>query len=74
MDTKVGSEAMIGDEGRALEEIGPDRGRIFIDGEYWKARTNGAVISKDQICTIVKRKGLTLIVEPNQPKNNGDSS
>lgn len=74
LETKAGSEAMIGSEGRALETIGPDNGRIFVDGEYWKARTRGETIEKDQNCEVLERNGLTLIVQSKEQNHNGEPS
>jgi membrane-bound serine protease (ClpP class) len=63
IETKVGSETMLGQQGRVLERIDRDHGRIFIDGEYWKARSSEDVIEVDERCEVVDRKGLTLYVK-----------
>ena len=48
------------------EVILPDeKGRIRFKGSYWPARcASGATLAPGQICFVVGRHGITLIVEP----------
>jgi len=58
-----GAEGMIGAEGRAIEALGPNsRGRVFVEGEYWDAETQGE-ITKDEAVVVVGIKGLLLTVK-----------
>jgi membrane-bound serine protease (ClpP class) len=60
---KAGSEALIGQVGRAVTVIGPARGKLLIEGEYWTAVSNDS-ISPDAYVEVVSREGLTLHVKP----------
>ncbi len=58
-----GADALVGAEGRAVEELGPDsRGRVFVEGEYWDAKSQGD-IKKDEAVIVVAIKGLLLTVK-----------
>jgi len=58
-----GAEGMIGAEGRAIEALGPNlRGRVFVEGEYWDAETQGE-IKKDEAIVVTGIKGLLLTVK-----------
>ncbi len=58
---QLGAEALVGAEGRALEEIGPLDGAAFVHGEYWQARS-GAPIPTGARVRVVSVAGLTLTV------------
>jgi len=58
-----GAEGMIGAEGRAIEALGPNsRGRVFVEGEYWDAKSQGK-IKKDEAVVVTGIKGLLLTVK-----------
>ena len=59
---KVGTEAMVGATGVALDELLPE-GQVRVNGEIWRARCEGGC---DAGAAIVVRavNGLTLEVEP----------
>ncbi|MFQ5441654.1 MAG: nodulation protein NfeD [Thermodesulfobacteriota bacterium] len=57
-----GVEALIGDEGTAVEDIGPrSRGKVYIDGEYWDALSDEPIKKGDNV-RVVKLRGLLLKV------------
>jgi len=57
-----GAEALVGEEGTAVEDIGPrSRGKVFLDGEYWDALSDGPVKKGDNV-RVVRLKGLLLTV------------
>lgn len=57
-----GTEALIGEEGSVVEDIGPGKtGKVFIDGEYWNA-VSGEEIEKGGRARIEGIRGLTLKV------------
>jgi membrane-bound serine protease (ClpP class) len=58
---QLGAEALVGAEGRALEEIGPLEGAAFVHGEYWQARS-GAPIPTGARVRVVSVAGLTVTV------------
>lgn len=58
----TGKEGLIGEEGKTISDLSPE-GRIFIHGEYWKARSKTGEISKGKKVKVVEIKNLTLIVE-----------
>ena len=61
--TKVGRETLIGRHTRALTPIGPDTGKVFVEGEYWNA-VSDTPIAAGQRVAIVAIEGLTLTVTP----------
>jgi membrane-bound serine protease (ClpP class) len=34
----AGQQGLVGEEGEALSEVGPQGGEVFVHGEYWRAR------------------------------------
>ncbi|MCM8830569.1 MAG: nodulation protein NfeD, partial [Candidatus Omnitrophica bacterium] len=59
----IGSEAFIGKKGKVVKALTPE-GLIFIDGEYWKARSISGEIQEGREVVVRQYDGLTLIVEP----------
>ncbi|GMR04676.1 MAG: nodulation protein NfeD [Thermodesulfobacteriota bacterium] len=58
----TGAEALIGEEGEALDEVAPGkRGKVYVDGEYWDA-VSDELIKKGDHVRVVKLKGLLLRV------------
>jgi len=60
---RVGREALIGRTAAALTPISADRGKIFVEGEYWNARSD-TPIEPGRPIEIVGMSGLTLQVKP----------
>ncbi|WP_170223284.1 NfeD family protein [Nonomuraea turkmeniaca] len=61
-----GTAALIGRTARMDEGEG-DRGRIFMDGAWWEARSIGAPLEPKQQVRVVAVDGITLLVEPQVP-------
>jgi membrane-bound serine protease (ClpP class) len=59
---KVGPETLIGAVGRATSDCRP-AGTVRVNGEDWQARCEAGVGSGDRV-RVVRREGLTLVVEP----------
>jgi membrane-bound serine protease (ClpP class) len=57
----VGAETMVGATGVAVSPISPS-GQVRLHGETWKARAEGADLSKDEPIEVIGSEGLTLIV------------
>jgi membrane-bound serine protease (ClpP class) len=60
---RTGKETMIGKTAPALGTIDNTQGKIFIEGEYWNARSE-LPVQTGQPVQIVDIKGLTLLVKP----------
>jgi membrane-bound serine protease (ClpP class) len=58
---QLGAPALLGAEGQALSEVGPEGGEAFVHGEYWKARSAG-LIPKGARLRVTAVDGLTVIV------------
>lgn len=59
----AGAETLLGRQVPALEAIDASGGRVFLEGEYWKA-VSASPIQAGQLVVIVARAGLTLKVQP----------
>ncbi len=59
----TGKEGLLGEKGRTLKALAPE-GTIFVQGEYWKARSESGDIPAGTAVVVKKTEGLTLIVEP----------
>ncbi|WP_138431045.1 NfeD family protein [Fodinibius saliphilus] len=59
----TGKESMIGKRAEVVDDIDDSTGRIFIQGEYWNAKSKHS-ITKGEICEIKNIEGLTITVEP----------
>jgi membrane-bound serine protease (ClpP class) len=59
---QLGSPALVGAQGEALEDVGPGGGEVFVHGEYWKARS-AAAIPKGARVRVVSVDGLVVTVE-----------
>lgn len=62
---KTGKEALKGRIAQAITNIDSNSGKIFIDGEYWNAKSEIPVEAGKQV-EIIDAQGLTLIVRPKQ--------
>ena len=59
----VGAEAMIGQPTNAVTSIDAQGGKVFVEGEYWRA-VSDEPIEAGRPVQIVAREGLTLKVKP----------
>lgn len=59
----TGKAGMIGMVGEAHGSVGPDGGKVFINGEWWRAVSSASIPDKSKIRVLATRD-LTLIVEP----------
>jgi membrane-bound serine protease (ClpP class) len=58
---QLGASALLGAEGEALSDLGPNAGDAFVHGEYWQARS-AAPIPKGARVRVVGVEGLTVTV------------
>ena len=58
----TGAEGLIGREGKVIEPLVPV-GLIRVKDEYWKAKSTGINIAAGEKVEILRRDGLTLVVE-----------
>jgi membrane-bound serine protease (ClpP class) len=63
LPVKTGRETLLGRTVPALEPIGPEGGKVFVEGEYWNAVSDTAILA-GQAVEIVDIRGLTLKVKP----------
>lgn len=66
LPVRAGRETMLGRVVPALGHIDSSGGRVFIEGEYWKA-VSEVPVEKDQPVQVVGIEGLTLKVNPKTP-------
>jgi membrane-bound serine protease (ClpP class) len=64
LPVRAGRETLIGTQTLADEPIGPQHGRVFVEGEYWNA-VSDTPIEAGQPVEIVAVEGLQLKVKPN---------
>jgi membrane-bound serine protease (ClpP class) len=62
---QLGAAALVGAEGNALSEVGPEGGEVFVHGEYWHARS-AAPIPRGAHVRVKALEGLTVHVEPSE--------
>jgi membrane-bound serine protease (ClpP class) len=65
---KVGKETMIGKIVQALTPIDSTRGRVFVEGESWTARSSSP-INEGETAQIIAVEGLTVTVIPTPQGN-----
>jgi membrane-bound serine protease (ClpP class) len=63
LPVKVGKETMLGKTVSALTPIDPNDGKVFVEGEYWTAKSDMPIGQGDSV-QIVAVEGLTLKVIP----------
>jgi membrane-bound serine protease (ClpP class) len=63
LPVKVGKEAMLGRFVQAITPIDANSGRVFVEGEYWSARSTEP-IDQGHSVQIIAVEGLTLKVVP----------
>jgi membrane-bound serine protease (ClpP class) len=68
LPVKVGKETMIGKIVQALTPIDSTRGRVFIEGESWTARSSSP-INEGETAQIIAVEGLTVTVKPTPQGN-----
>jgi membrane-bound serine protease (ClpP class) len=68
LPTRVGTSTLVGRSADALTDIGPEGGRVFVEGEDWAA-VSATPIRKGEKATVVSIKGLLLTVKPANPEN-----
>ncbi len=61
-----GESALIGKKGKALTEISPYGGKVFVEGEIWQAISEEE-IPKESLVEILEKKGFTLKVKAIKP-------
>lgn len=59
----TGKESMIGKKAEVVEPVDQQRGRIFVNGEYWNAISEEPIPANES-CEIVAIDGLTVTVKP----------
>jgi membrane-bound serine protease (ClpP class) len=64
LPTKTGRETLIGKVVSAVTPIGPQGGKVFVEGEYWNA-VSPEPIPEGAMVKILAVHGLTLEVKPN---------
>ncbi len=62
---RTGVESMIGERAEVVDPVGPDGGRVFVDGEYWNAVADEE-IGEGETCEIEEIDGLTMKVRPSR--------
>ena len=60
----TGAEAMVGEIGEARTALDP-KGRVFVHGELWNARSEAAIASGEQV-RVRAVNGMDLLVEPRE--------
>ena len=63
---RTGAEALLGRTLQALGPIGPEGGRVFMEGEYWTA-VSEQPIEAGRPVQVIGLEGLTLKVKPGAP-------
>jgi membrane-bound serine protease (ClpP class) len=63
LPVKVGTETMLGKSANALTPIDSNGGKVFLEGEYWTARSTTPINQGDPV-QIIAVEGLTVKVMP----------
>ncbi len=58
----TGMEGLVGEKARVVKALSPE-GTVFVQGEYWKARSESGNVAENDTVTVVKADGFTLVVE-----------
>lgn len=67
LPVRMGMSTLIGRTAEAIAEIGPENGRVFVEGEDWHA-VSAVPIPRGEVVEIVAVNGLTLTVQPSKPE------
>lgn len=57
----TGAFGLVGEEGRVVEEVGPERGKVFLHGELWEARSQ-VPVPKERRVRVERVEGLIVTV------------
>jgi membrane-bound serine protease (ClpP class) len=57
----AGAQGLLGENGEALSEVGPEGGEVFVHGEYWRARA-ATPIRRGARVRVTSVDGLTVTV------------
>ncbi len=57
-----GQEAMVGEVGEVIDAISAGKGRVFVHGEYWQARSSKPITAGEEVEVIRMLDGLELEV------------
>jgi membrane-bound serine protease (ClpP class) len=57
----TGAFGMVGEEGRVVEPVGPERGKVFLHGELWEARS-ALPIAAERLVRVERIEGLVVTV------------
>lgn len=57
----TGHDGLVGSTGRVLRTVGPESGQVFVEGEYWQARSPDTLDPNTEV-EVVEADGLTLEV------------
>ncbi len=63
----TGKEGLLGEKARVIKSLTPE-GTVFVQGEYWRARSETEEIPRDATVIVKGYDGFTLIVEPVKEK------
>jgi membrane-bound serine protease (ClpP class) len=66
----TGLESLVGRSARVLRPVTPDGGQVFVNGEYWAARTRSGEVERARWVRVVAIEGMSLVVEP-EPEGAG---
>jgi len=69
----IGKKALIGLRGTAKTSINPE-GTVFVNGEYWKARSPQGRIAPGEDVTVVGMEGRTLLVRRTQESRSSNEA
>ena len=67
LPSRIGASTLIGRKAQALTDIGPEGGRVFVEGEDWQA-TSATPIHQGDFAEITSVRGLSLTVKPIDPE------
>lgn len=67
LPVRVGVATLIGRRVEALTDIGPEDGRVLVEGEDWHA-ISATPVRRGEFVEIVAQKGLTFTVKPLNPE------
>ena len=73
--TRTNADRVLDRFARVLETVDGERGRVYVDGKEWSARSvDGTEIEKDEQVRVLRIEGVKLIVERRQEDKVGYGS
>lgn len=60
--TVTGTDALVGREARAIDEVTATEGRVKLNGEVWTARTREGIVPAGAVADVIEISGATAIV------------